>query len=263
MQLHEYEYSTVAPGSRAYLEYLALRHEVFCEELRRVPSSGVHDGGFRVESDAYDVHSVHVLCRLRATGEPVGCSRLILPNPKGLNVTGRYKLSHKPDIPPTRVGEIGRLALSPRLRRCRSESVAHGRRREDSIPGGSAQAPRSALHRDTSTVALGLYREIFRLAHAYGITHCYAAVEPAFARLLNRLGFSLQEAGELNTEVFPPRQPFFMGAHGTRSELASRNSWLYEFMFSANDVTPAQTAAAWPSHYGSGEARTATHYAPS
>ncbi len=210
MPLERYAYSTVAPGSPEYLDYLALRHEVFCDELRRIPSLGRRAGSQRLESDEYDVHSLHVLCRSVDTGQPVACSRLILPGPNGLNVGARYTVSLKPDGRSTRVGEIGRLALSHRLRRYRSLDVVPGSAEIRMNGGGDAPAAErqgKAGLRDGPTVALGLYREIFRLAGSYGITHCYAAMEPALARLLNRLGFPFHEAGPLNTLVHPARQP--------------------------------------------------------
>jgi len=97
-------------------------------------------------------------------------------------------------------------------------------------------------------VALGLYREIINLANRYGITHCYAAMEPALARLLNRLGFPFHEAGPLNTGVSPARQPYLIGAHAAKAGLAARNSCLYRFMFGGVDSPrqPMHAAAAWP-----------------
>lgn len=225
----EYEYLVVVPGTDAYRDYLALRHEVFCEELRRVPSKGKRAGGVAVESDEYDVHSVHLLCRSVATKEVLGCSRLILPGPHGLNVSSRYRLSALDGIPMNKIGEIGRMTLSPSLRRSRSStSVVSGDRYAAS---GSRR-----VKRDGSMVAFGIYREIFRVAGQYGITHCFAAMEPALARLLNRLGFPFAEAGPINTDVKPARQPFIIGAHAVRAGLASRNASLYDFMMGPGEV---------------------------
>lgn len=246
MVLEKYEYSVVAPGTGAYAEYLALRHNVFCEELGRVVPDGRSVRGLAIESDDYDVHSVHVLCRLKDTGTAVGCSRLILPGPKGLNVNARYKLSCAPEGPVGQVGEIGRLALSSSLRRHRAEgSAIAGQRRALSAAGDSLH---SMLKREGPVVALGLYREIFNLANRYGITHCYAAMEPALARLLNRLGFPFHEAGPLNAGVSPARQPYLIGAQAVRVGLAARNSCLYRFMFGGVEAEPKAlaTSAVWP-----------------
>ena len=87
---NKFVYSIVTPGTRAYRDYLALRHKVFCEELKRVPSINRFFSDVPLESDAYDAHSVHVLCRSLETGVAAGCSRLILPNVKGLSITSRY-----------------------------------------------------------------------------------------------------------------------------------------------------------------------------
>lgn len=247
MVLEKYEYSVVAPGTGAYAEYLALRYEVFCEELGRIVPDGRRAGGLAIESDEFDVHSLHVLCRVRETGIAVGCSRLILPGPNGLNVSARYDLCRTPGTSAGQIGEIGRLALSSRLRRHRTQvSTSRGRRSASSIVGDSVH---SMLKREGPVVALGLYREIFNLASRYGITHCYAAMEPALARLLNRLGFPFHEAGPLNTSVTPARQPYLIGAHAARAGLAARNSCLYRFMFGGEEAGGAQemlTSSAWP-----------------
>lgn len=250
MLQEKYAYSTVTPGSADYLDYLALRHEVFCDELQRVPSAARRAGPLRLESDDYDIHSLHVLCRAIDSGQPVACSRLILPGPGGLNVGARYTVSMKPDTNSARVGEIGRLALSHCLRRYRnpdSSSACQEIRFDDERATAKGARPRadSTGLREGPVVALGLYREIFRLAGAYGITHCYAAMEPAFARLLNRLGFPFHEAGPLNTQVHPARQPYVIGAQDVRSGLASRNSCLYQFMFGSAEVPGVEPAAAW------------------
>ena len=246
MVLEKYEYSVVEPGTGAYSEYLALRHKVFCEELGRIVPDGRSAGGVAIESDDYDVHSVHVLCRSKDTGVPVGCSRLVLPGPKGLNVTARYQLSCAAESHVGPVGEIGRLALSSSLRRHRAEASTLGERRR--APRAAGDSVHSMLKREGPAVALGLYREIFNLASHYGITHCYAAMEPALARLLNRLGFPFQESGPLNTVVSPARQPYLIGAQAVRSGLAARNSCLYRFMFGGEEAEPQAmtTSGVWP-----------------
>ncbi|ENO89795.1 GNAT family N-acyltransferase [Thauera linaloolentis] len=232
MLLTEYEYLVVAPGTAAYCDYLALRHEVFCEELKRVPSSGMCAKGMAIESDRYDIHSVHVLCRSREAGDAVGCSRLILPGPNGLNVSARYRMSQFGGVSRQQLGEIGRLTLSPRLRRSRGQML-------ESRRGGQR------FRRDGSMVALGLYRELFHLAGQYGITHCLAAMEPSLARLLNRLGFPFVEAGPLNGDVVPARQPYVVGAHAVRAALASRNVSVYDFIMSADRTKSAAAEGGW------------------
>ncbi len=224
-----FEYSVVTPGTRAYRDYLALRHKVFCEELKRLPSLGWCFSDVPLESDAYDAHSEHVLCRSLETGDAVGCSRLILPNAKGLSITSRYPMSHQTAIPPNQIGEIGRLAIASELRRHRGELSSAGLHQ----PPSQRPRPASAVGKQNGPlVTLGLYREIFKLAHKHGITHYYAAMEPSLARLLARIiGFPFPMAGPLNTAVQPPRQPYFIGTHAIRTALSNHDTCLSQFIF--------------------------------
>jgi len=238
MLAQKYEYSVVMPGTPEYEEYCALRHEVFCAELGRVPACSEQSGTRPLETDDFDAHSVHVLCRSLETGEAVGCARLILPSPKGLNVLARYQLHSQLHSHDDRVGEIGRLAISSKLRRYRRDTQLVG----PALPSDASDAISREVKRDGPTVALGLYREIFRLASEHGISHCYAAMEPSLSRMLNRLGFPFLEAGPVNSAVQPPRQPFLIGAHFLRSKLANRNSCLYNFLFGETD--PVNTGSA-------------------
>lgn len=228
MLAQKYKYSVVMPGTPEYEEYCALRHEVFCAELGRIPSCSEQSSDKRPqETDDFDAHSVHVLCRSVDTGEAVGCARLILPSARGLNVLSRYQLHSQLSSEGDRVGEIGRLAISSKLRRYRRDTQLVG----PALPSDASEAISREVKRDGPTVALGLYREIFRLASEHGITQCYAAMEPSLSRMLNRLGFPFLEAGPVNAAIQPPRQPFLIGANFLRSKLASRNSCLYHFLF--------------------------------
>ena len=129
------------------------------------------------------------------------------------------------------VGEIGRLAISSKLRRYRRDTQLVG----PALPAGASDELNKEIKRDGPTVALGLYREIFRLASEHGITQCYAAMEPSLSRMLNRLGFPFQEAGPINHSVQPARQPYLIGANALRTGLSRRNSCLFRFIFGSEE----------------------------
>lgn len=204
-----YVYAVVTPGTQDYADYCALRHEVFCEELGRVPPSNGGCTGPQFETDDFDFQSAHVLCRSAESGLAVGCARLILPGPLGLNVLARYQLDRLgTNETPQRVAEIGRLALCSTLRRYRNATPNQG-----SASGPAwAKKPQNRGMFDGPAVAMGLYRELFKLARAFGITHCYAAMEPALARHLTRQGFPFVPAGPLNHDVQPIRRPYLVSA---------------------------------------------------
>lgn len=216
-----FEYSIVTPGTRAYRDYLALRHTVFCEELKRVPSINRFLSDVPLESDAYDAHSVHVLCRSLETGTAVGCSRLILPSVKGLSITSRYPMSHQIAISSNQIGEIGRMAIAKELRRNRGELSSAGLHQ---APSQRPHAASASDKQDGPLVAMGLYNEIFKLANKYGLAHCYAAMEPSLARLLTRIGFPFKAVGPLNSAVHPPRQPYSIEVHATQTVFANRST---------------------------------------
>lgn len=227
-----FECVTVVPGTSTYHDYLALRHEVFCEELRRVPSTGQFLSDVPLESDTFDTHSVHVLCRNLKDGRALGCTRLILPGNHGLSIGKRYSLIRRVDASVGSVGEIGRLAIASDLRRHRGELSS----------AGLHQALNPKLWSDSKAekrlgpiVALALYRELLSQAGRHGVTHCYAAMEPSLARLLTRIGLPFQEAGPLNTAVYPPRQPYLIGANAVRVSLESRDSCLRRFILGDMD----------------------------
>ncbi len=223
----KFVYSIVKPGTGAYRDYLSLRHQVFCEELKRVPSINRFFSDVPLESDAYDAHSVHVLCRSLETGSALGCSRLILPNSKGLSITSRYPMSHQITIPSNQIGEIGRMAIAKELRRNRGELSSAGLHQTASQrphPASAADKP------DGPLVAMGLYNEIFKLANKHRVRHCYAAMEPSLARLLTRIGFPFQVAGPLNSTVHPPRQPYFIETQVTKTVFDNHDTCLPHFM---------------------------------
>lgn len=242
----KYTYLVVRPGTIAYEEYSALRHEVFCAELGRVASAAQGSGQRAVETDEFDENSVHVLCRSTDTGEAVGCARLILPSPRGINVLARYQLDSDGGIDSRLVGEIGRLAISSKLRRYRRSTRSLGQ----AMSAGNLDDLNAEIRRDGPIVALGLYRELFRLANQHGITHCYAAMEASLSRMLNRLGFPFHAAGPVNHAVTPARQPYIIGAHTLRAGLASRNSCLSKFLFGFDESPAAHLQGLWPAMDG-------------
>lgn len=232
MVFQNVEYLIVSPGSRDYRDYLALRHAVFCEELKRIPSSGAD----KVETDEYDVHSLHILCRSRESREALACSRLILPGPNGLNVSARYALQLRGDVPPDCLGEIGRLTLAPSLRRLRNDDPLACRRVARPAAERQSLIERECFRRHGAVIALGLYREIFRLMGRYGISHCFAAMEPSLARLYGRLGFPFRPAGPVSSDVVPARRPYLIDVQHARAVLASRNANLYSFIVGGDEL---------------------------
>lgn len=231
MALENVEYLIVRPGTKQYQDYLALRHAVFCEELKRIPLSG----SSRFETDEFDVYSLHIYCRARDSGEPLACSRLILPGRKGLNVSARYALQLCDAVPHERVAEIGRLALAPSIRRVRNDVLRGSWRKGFSIGQNESSIGRAFSRGHGALVALGMYRQVFRLMGCYGVSHGVAAMEPALARLYGRLGIPFTPTGPLSHEVVPARRPYLIDLQHARAVLAGRNPNIYAFIVGGDE----------------------------
>jgi putative hemolysin len=87
-----------------------LRHQVFAGELgARLPSAGGVDGG--IDADGFDELCDHLVVREDATGEIVGCYRMLPPERAGrLYADGEFDLSGLAGLRPTLV-ETGRSCV--------------------------------------------------------------------------------------------------------------------------------------------------------
>jgi N-acyl amino acid synthase of PEP-CTERM/exosortase system len=162
-----------------------LRHGVYCEDLgwEAIRPSGQ-------ESDEYDAHSVHILLRHIATGENVGCVRMVLARPEDpafrlpfervcdgkLDATGTVFDS----LPRDKVAEISRLAVISKFRRRQGEA-----RRP--VPGttqifGTESAPRFPY------ILVGLYVGIVVMAKFHGIGTLFVLTEPRLAEHFKKIG---------------------------------------------------------------------------
>ena len=93
-----------------------IRHDVYCRDLGWEPVR--KDGR---ESDEYDRHSFHCLLRRRGTGEPVGCTRLILARPEDPSYPLPFEdsceavldrsIADPARMPRHTIGEVSRLAV--------------------------------------------------------------------------------------------------------------------------------------------------------
>lgn len=113
-----YVVKTIQTQSRKFREAVELRHKIFCEELRWLPSRA--NG---VEVDQYDEHAIH-FGAINWFGELVGYSRIVLSEPLGFMLENEMAAL----LPPTGVPapreeaiEISRLAVAPVYRKINTQ----------------------------------------------------------------------------------------------------------------------------------------------
>jgi N-acyl amino acid synthase of PEP-CTERM/exosortase system len=185
-----------AVSSNEQQQSYRLRHQVYCEELGFEPTNAN-----AIEQDHYDQRSAHYLLQHRQSRSLAGTMRMVYcrqPDDK-LPLT-RYLSAGfiKPDLSPDAfaldsVCELSRLALASDFRR---QQLNHNPALSQVNP---LQVTQSNSH--YRYLAAGLYLAALEQAFNEGISHAYALVAPALARMLNRVGFQFQQisnAIELN-----------------------------------------------------------------
>jgi len=172
-------------------EAFRVRHQVYCEDLHYESEQSN-----KLETDDYDVYSLHLLIRYVKTNEFVGCTRIILPQS---GVTG-YSLPFEEICAPTLdrsivdtlprncIGEVSRLAVISRFRQRKGDMKASVTISKDDY--GTIDQPRFPF------ITIGLYFGTIELARKHGISYLFILTEKRLARHFGRLGANVQFIGD-------------------------------------------------------------------
>lgn len=187
-----------AEGPELVEAALRLRYQVYCREHGFEDPDQHPDG---LERDPFDARAVHTLVRHRRSGRFVGTVRLVLPDagdsaaPFPIEAHCRsafYQPSLGTHLPRKRVAEISRFAVSREFRRRMAEDGPPS-------PGPRALPPTGPIpdspQRHLPHITVGLFAGIVRMSALHGVSHWYAAMEPALLRLLTRFGIHFQSIG--------------------------------------------------------------------
>jgi N-acyl amino acid synthase of PEP-CTERM/exosortase system len=170
-----------------------IRHEVYCRDLGWEPLR--EDGR---ETDEFDSHSYHCLLRRRGTGEPVGCTRLIVARPDDPNCPFPFErscgdgldrsIADPARMPRHTIGEVSRLAVMSTFRQRKGEAgMAVSLTRQDFAPrGAQTRFP---------FIPISLYLGATAIARFVGIEHVFVLTEPRLASHFVRIGFNIRAVG--------------------------------------------------------------------
>lgn len=169
-----------------------IRHQVYCEELMFEPERPE-----RRERDEYDQHSIHCLIRRVASGEYIGCTRLVLTRsgdplyPLPFENTCLHSIDRSIVDPRAlrrdRIAEVSRLAVVSGYRRRRGEERDSAPLSSESF--GTPEKPRFPH------LLLGLYLGTLELAAVHGIDTLFVLTEPRLAKHFARLGVHIERIG--------------------------------------------------------------------
>jgi N-acyl amino acid synthase of PEP-CTERM/exosortase system len=173
-------------------EVFRIRHTVYCEELGYEP---VRDDG--LESDEFDRRSLHCVLQAIATGEYIGCVRLVLAERGRLDVELPFEtrcgstldrtIIDPAQLDRSRIAEVSRLAVIARYRRRRGERDVPIRIDEGDF--GSPDRPRFPY------IAAGLYLAMLAQAKRHDIDTLFMLTERTLGKQLTRLGVALRPIG--------------------------------------------------------------------
>jgi N-acyl amino acid synthase of PEP-CTERM/exosortase system len=209
-------------------EAYAIRHAVYCDELRHAPSRP--DGR---ETDEFDVRSEHLLLGSVQQSRYVGCARLVLtglvsasePLPLedicGATIGARWSNLKRT----RRIAELSRLAVVADFRRRKGEQA-----RDLAIGDadfGTPGRPRFPF------IPVGLGLASIALAKRLGIDTLVVLAEPHIATHFGRLGLAMQQIGG-PVQHHGTRVPYTMDVEPIVRSLRSFMRPLYEAV--AQDV---------------------------
>jgi N-acyl amino acid synthase of PEP-CTERM/exosortase system len=188
-------------------DVFALRHGVYCEELRFEPLRP--DGR---ESDVFDARALHAYVRHAASGTMAGTVRLVTTShadePLPMEVHCSEALAEatlKPSgFPRDSVCEISRLAVPARFRRRATDRFAGAATGAIDAHGYSPGELRCF-----PWIAIALYFSAAALSRQTGRRHVFVMVEPRLARAMNFVGIDFRQIGPA-IEFHGQRAPYYI-----------------------------------------------------
>lgn len=183
-----------ALDARSLDQVFRVRHTVYCEDLGWEP---VRDDGR--ESDEFDRHSFHCLLRRKDTGEPVGCTRLIVARPENPDFPLPFEVACKDvldrsavdpaRLPRHTMGEVSRLAVLSTFRQRKEESSTAFSLADDDFGdrGPSTRFP---------FIPISLYLGAAAMARRVGVEHVFVLTDPRLAKHFVRIGFDIRTVGD-------------------------------------------------------------------
>ena len=234
-----FTFKTFRRGEDPYTEDMifALRYQVYCLERVFLPPSNYPDG---LEIDEYDDYSTYV----SATNQSnlvVGGLRVVSP-PEGKVFpfqTHCKRLFKDTSLPPTRdCVEVSRVVISKVYRR-RADDTRIG------VSSGLLNPPPDQASITVSQknehgrkqhpeILLGILRQAYRHCKKTGVSYWYVAIEPALARLLQRINFGFEAIGE-EEDYYGPVTPYILAINKFESDLSRNNPAMFAWFQAALD----------------------------
>ncbi|MCE5312362.1 MAG: GNAT family N-acetyltransferase [Nitrospiraceae bacterium] len=176
-----------------------LRYRVYCIERGY---EDPEDHPYGIETDDYDLHSIHIIGYVKGTA--VGTARLILPNPAGFPVEKHCNINLR-DLctDRNRTAEISRLAVS--CNAIKPENICK------------------------SLVTLGLIRELCSIINQMDIRYVASAMTRSLERMLAKSGIHFTQAGA-PVEYHGIRIPYYTAVSEITQNLLNSRKDIFDLL---------------------------------
>lgn len=212
-------------------EIFRLRFQVYCIECEFLPASKFQE---EMESDEYDVCSTHFAAYTK-DDEIVGAIRLVQPQThQAYPLEAHCRVFDGLQLPPRELtGEVSRLVVRKDYRRRKGDSwfgVPQGMISEDRMVLPDWHDTDERSDRESPTLLLGMYREMYRHSRRNGVRYWLAAMERSLARCLEKLGFRFIAIGP-PASYYGTVIPFMVDLHELERTLRNKNHALAEWFY--------------------------------
>ena len=242
------KYFTIVPANTSALQNIVyqIRYQVYCQEFH---FEREEDCPSRMENDRYDAHSSHCLLIHEPNKNPVGCVRLIGPDPNNPELPLPFEpFCQNPDyleildpktLPRGSFGEFSRLAVLQTFRRRKSDE-----KKPVSMPDWktASTSGRNAF----PVIPVSLFLAALSMLLHNGFNYGFAMMEPCLARLLRRFEIDFNQIGDV-VDYHGPRGPFFISREkilsGFTSEIQSLIEVIYQQIYDAPYPNPTENQA--------------------
>lgn len=202
-----------------------IRHQVYCEELNFLPTSG--DG---YEKDEFDKHSIFSLIKHKPSNQYTSCVRVVTSScPEELLPIEHFckdSIQHEELAPSLfkreEICEISRLAVKEEFRR----------RKDDKFLGSATGVISEVVYSENELrcfpfIAIGLYMTSASMVVKSGIKHVYVMMEPKLARSMRFVGIKFIQIGK-PVDYHGIRAPYYISTDIFLNDLTRGFKSLYQ-----------------------------------
>lgn len=198
-----FDFEEIKKNDPRIADVFRLRYKVYVEEWQfECPKN--HPLG--IETDDYDIQSLHFAAIRRESSAIIGTARLIKHSTLGFPIEKYMKLERKiPENILRSTAEFSRLAVSKEYRRRAIDNVVYGKSFSDSQMLNLVEGERRKSEND---IVLGIFKKMAEVASSEGITHLYVVMANGLYTLLKRRKINFEPIGP-EMDYHGQRRPYF------------------------------------------------------